>query len=83
MLLQESEEMIADLSCKVENLKLEMANLKQSLSQPGRGGEGKGVGLMDGACIMFTRLDAERNTRTLQEVLHKERCIRLIEIFLA
>ena len=70
--MQESKERIANLSSKVENLKLEMATLRQSLPQHIEGG-GQGVELVGGANIMFTRLDVERNMRTLQGVLEKER----------
>ena len=67
--------MIANLSSKVENLKMEMATLRQSLPHHIRGGEvgGQGAELVGGANIMFTRLDVERNTRTLQGALEKER----------
>ena len=66
--------MIADLSSKMETLKMEMATLRQNLPQHiTGGGGGQGAELVGGANIMFTRLDAERNTRTLQGVLEKER----------
>lgn len=69
--MQESKETIANLSSKVENLKMEMVKLRQSLPRHlGRGGEG--VGIEGGASIMFTRLDAERNRKTLQGALEKE-----------
>lgn len=68
--MQESKETIADLSNKVESLKLEMAKLRQSLPQDIR--DGPGVELEGRANIMFTRLDAERNTKTLQGALEKE-----------
>ena len=72
--MQESKETIADLSSKVENLKLEMATLRQSLPHHvGGGGGGQGAEMVGGANIMFTRLDMERNTRTLQGALEKER----------
>lgn len=64
--------MIADLSSKMETLKMEMATLRQTLPQHITGG-GQGAELVGGANIMFTRLDAERNTRTLQGALEKER----------
>ena len=69
--LQESRETIANLSSKVENLKIEMAKLRQTLP-PHMGGGVQGVELEGGASIMFTRLDAERNARTLQGALEKE-----------
>ena len=54
---------------------MEMATLRQNLPQhiTGGGGGGQGAELVGGANIMFTRLDAERNTRTLQGALEKER----------
>ena len=52
---------------------MEMATLRQNLPQHITGGGGQGAELVGGANIMFTRLDAERNTRTLQGVLEKER----------
>ena len=69
--MQESQETIANLSSKVENLKIEMAKLRQTLP-PHMGGGGQGVELEGGASIMFTRLDVERNTKTLQGALEKE-----------
>ena len=69
--IQESKEKIANLSSKVENLKIEMAKLRHSL--PHRLGGAKGVELEGGANIMFTRLDVERNTKTLQGALERER----------
>ena len=69
--IQESKETIANLSTKVENLKLEMATLRQSL--PHHIGGEQGVEMVGGANIMFTRLDMERNTRALQGALEKER----------
>ena len=68
--IQESKETIANLSSKVENLKIEVANLRRTL--PHTLGGSEGVELGDGANIMFTRLDVERNTRTLQGALEKE-----------
>ena len=73
--MQESKETIADLSSKMETLKMEVATLRQNLPQHimGGGGGAQGAELVGGANIMFTRLDAERNTRTLQGALEKER----------
>lgn len=68
--MQESKETIAKLSSKVESLKIEMAKLRQSLPQ--NIGDSPGVELEGRASIMFTRLDAERNTRTLQGALEKQ-----------
>ena len=68
--MQESKETIANLSNKVESLKIEMAKLRQSLPQ--NIGDSPGVELEGRANIMFTRLDAERNTKTLQGVLEKD-----------
>ena len=71
--MQESKETLANLSNKVENLKIEMARLRQSLPQ--NIGDSPGVELEGRANIMFTRLDAERNTKALQEALEKERSV--------
>ena len=68
--MQESKETIANLSSKVETLKVEMAKLRHSLPQ--HIGVAPGVELEGGANIMFTRLDAERNTKTLRGALEKE-----------
>ena len=61
-----NQETIANLSSKVETLKSELAALRRSLALTETDGAGESV-------IMFTRLDSERNTRTLKAALEKER----------
>ena len=61
-----TQETIANLSNKVETLKSELSALKRSLALTETDGAGESV-------VMFTRLDSERNTRTLKAALEKER----------
>ena len=75
--MQESKETIANLSNKVESLKIEMAKLTQSLPQ--NIGDSPGVEFEGRANIMFTRLDAERNTKALQGALEKEWSVVITE----
>ena len=59
------QETIANLSSKVENLKMQMATLRHSLSQQNDDDDEK-------RSIMFTRLDSERNKRTLKVALEDD-----------
>lgn len=61
LLLYTLQDTIAQLSSKVENLKVEVAKLRRS-----HGSNKEGI-------IMFTRLDSERNTKALETALEKER----------
>ena len=60
------QETIANLSSKVENLKMQMATLRRSLSQHNDDDDG------EKRSIMFTRLDSERNKRTLKAALEDD-----------
>ena len=62
--LKQSQETIANLSVKIESLKMEISTLRRCLSEAGES-EGKGV-------VFFTRLDVERNEKVLQEAVLKQ-----------
>lgn len=55
---------IAQLSSKVDNLKIEVAQLRKALPSQLDNREGM---------IMFTRLDSERNTKALEVALETKR----------